>query len=422
MLRSYLLIAWKVLLRNKAHTAISLFGITFTLLALVVVAALVDHGLGPVGPEGRRDRILVAGGAVAHRDFRYGLALGPRLLDRFFRDLPGAQTTSILLEASRVGAYRDGARIDLALKRTDAGFWQILTFSFVEGGAYSVQDVAEARPAVVISEGTRKKLFDGAPALGRWLELSGQRFQVVGVVRDISPLHANAWADLWAPLTTSRLGHHLLDLSPASDADASAIVLAAPGADSARMQQEAALRASRYDPPDARHGRAQVSLKTSFARLIDGLDRGLFGRGSPVGHLAQLSRLTLAALGMSLLFMLLPAVNLINLNVSRILERAPEIGVRKAFGASSRTLVGQFVVENVVLTTLGGGLALLLSTVVLGRVRATGLLGDGALAVSYRVFLVGLGLALLFGLVSGVYPAWKMARLHPLSALRGAVR
>ena len=53
-----------------------------------------------------------------------------------------------------------------------------------------------------------------------------------------------------------------------------------------------------------------------------------------------------------LLFMLLPALHLINLNVSRIMERASEIGVRKTFGASSRSLVGQFVVENVLLTLM----------------------------------------------------------------------
>ena len=76
-----------------------------------------------------------------------------------------------------------------------------------------------------------------------------------------------------------------------------------------------------------------------------------------------------------MMFMLLPAVNLINLNVSRILERASEIGVRKSFGASSRTLVGQFVVENIVLTTVGGALALLLATFILAWVSATGLLG-----------------------------------------------
>ena len=51
-----------------------------------------------------------------------------------------------------------------------------------------------------------------------------------------------------------------------------------------------------------------------------------------------------------MLFMLLPTINLVNLNLSRILDRASEIGVRKAFGASSRTLVGQFLIENLVLT------------------------------------------------------------------------
>ena len=56
--------------------------------------------------------------------------------------------------------------------------------------------------------------------------------------------------------------------------------------------------------------------------------------------------------------MLLPTVNLVNLNVSRMMERASEIGVRKAFGASSRTLVGQFVVENVALSLIGGAVGL----------------------------------------------------------------
>ena len=51
---------------------------------------------------------------------------------------------------------------------------------------------------------------------------------------------------------------------------------------------------------------------------------------------------------------LIPTVNLVNINISRIMERASEIGVRKAFGAPARTLVGQFLVENVLLTLVGG--------------------------------------------------------------------
>jgi putative ABC transport system permease protein len=88
--------------------------------------------------------------------------------------------------------------------------------------------------------------------------------------------------------------------------------------------------------------------------------------------LASLFRFWLLAGTLTLLFMLLPTVNLVNLSVSRILERASEIGVRKAFGASSRTLVGQFVVENVTLTLVGGLLGLALSQMALSLLNRTG--------------------------------------------------
>jgi len=122
------------------------------------------------------------------------------------------------------------------------------------------------------------------------------------------------------------------------------------------------------------------------------------------------------------LFMLLPAVNLININVSRIMERAGEIGVRKAFGASSWTLVGQFVVENVLLTLIGGVIALAASSLVLQALTDSGLIPYAQFHFNPRIFLYGLSLAVFFGLFSGVYPAWKMSRLHPVQALKGGVR
>jgi putative ABC transport system permease protein len=112
----------------------------------------------------------------------------------------------------------------------------------------------------------------------------------------------------------------------------------------------------------------------------------------------------------------------VNLQVSRILERASEIGVRKAFGASSRTLVGQFVVENVALSLVGGALGFVLSRLVLDALSASGVLAYARFTVNSRVFLYGLGFALFFGVLSGVYPAWRMSRLHPVEALRGSTR
>jgi putative ABC transport system permease protein len=101
------------------------------------------------------------------------------------------------------------------------------------------------------------------------------------------------------------------------------------------------------------------------------------------------------------------------------MERASEIGVRKAFGASSWTLVGQFVVENVLLTLIGGVSGFVLAYLVLQMLTNSGLIQYAEFHLNYRIFFYGLGLAIFFGVFSGVYPAWKMSRLHPVAALRG---
>jgi len=120
-----------------------------------------------------------------------------------------------------------------------------------------------------------------------------------------------------------------------------------------------------------------------------------------------------------ILFMLLPTVNLVNINISRIMERSSEIGVRKAFGASSITLVGQFIVENVIITLLGGIISLVLAAIVLQIINNSGMIPHLHLEISFRVFTVSIVLCLFFGLLSGVYPAYRMSRLHPVDALRG---
>jgi putative ABC transport system permease protein len=117
--------------------------------------------------------------------------------------------------------------------------------------------------------------------------------------------------------------------------------------------------------------------------------------------------------------MLLPAINLVNINVSRIIERSSEIGVRKAFGASTRTLLGQFVVENVFLTLLAGALSFAGAWIVLSIINDSGILPFGHLEMNLTVFVACLGLSLFFGVFSGVVPAYRMSRLHPVEALRG---
>ena len=414
MLRNYVKVAFKVFLRRKFFTFVSLFGISFTLVVLMVAVALLDHTFGPQVPEVHHDRTV----GVFHAQMRgphmnWSSEPGYKLLDRQLRGLPGAEAVALYSSYQTVYSYPAGQKIKSSLRRTDAEYWRILQFPFLEGGPFSRDDVEQARFVAVINAATRERLFGGRPALGRELEADGQRFRVVGVVEDVPILRVISFSDIWVPLTTAKTDTYKDQVMGGFYG----IVLARDSAAIPAMKSEFRSRVQRVELPDPKtYERLMAPLESPFETMA----RVLTSR--PDDEESHPERLWALFVGSALLFMLLPTINLVNLNLSRILERASEIGVRKAFGASSRTLVGQFVVENVVLTLLGGLVGLLLSVLVLDALSASGLIQYAHLRLNVRVFLYGLALALFFGVFSGVYPAWRMSRLHPVEALRGASR
>jgi putative ABC transport system permease protein len=412
MLRSYLKLAWKVLLRRKFFTFASLFGVAFTLLVLTVAAALLDHVFAPHAPETRMSRTLGLYGLAetGPQSTRTNFAGWP-FIKKYMQDLPGAEKVAILQLQHEVDSYPDiqhGQKVSSYLKRTDGAFWQVLDFEFVEGQPYTEDDERQARRVAVINETTRQRFFGDTQAVGRNIEVDGQRFRVVGVVKDVPFLRVVPFADVWVPISTVRSDGYKREYV----ADFFALVLADPARlDDVRREFAARIAAAR--PPDAH----------TFTRFYGGLEtlfefasRMLF---SPRFEEAHTGTLRGVLAGLALLFMLLPAINLVNLNLSRILERSGEIGVRKAFGASSWTLVGQFVVESLVLALLGGALGFVLSGIVLALLNRSGVIPYAQLTLNLRVFLWGVAFSAVFGLLSGVYPAWRMSRLHPVEALRG---
>jgi putative ABC transport system permease protein len=122
---------------------------------------------------------------------------------------------------------------------------------------------------------------------------------------------------------------------------------------------------------------------------------------------------------LGVMFMILPAVNLANLAISRTLERAAEIGVRKAFGASGRQLIGQLLFENLILTLIGGAISVPLSGLVLAILNRSGIVEYADFGINGRVLLWGLLASVVFSVLSGLYPAWRLSRLTPAEAMRG---
>jgi|CXWL01.1.fsa_nt_gi putative ABC transport system permease protein len=425
MLRSYLVLAWKVLSRRRMFTAISLFGIAFTLTVLIVASAMLDHSFSTRPPETRLGRTL----GIYYMELRgehmvHTSPPGYALLDRYMRDLPGVELTSLFSTPQTVSSYLGGQRVRSYLKRTDGAFWQILDFDFLEGGPFTAQDEAQGNPVAVINVSTRARFFGaGATAVGQEFTVDDQRFRVVGVVPDVPVLRQVPFADVWVPLSTSKSSAYKNDLEGAGFL---AIFLAKSRADFPTIKAAVQERLARVQLPSDHFTVARSGADTLFeaaARSTLGDHQGTTASSAEITDPGQSEARTGALfaliLGLGLLFMLLPALNLANINLSRILERTSEIGVRKAFGASSRALVGQFLVENVVLTMVGGLIGLLGGAIGLVIVNRSGLIPYADFSLNWRVFLYGLVAALVFGLLSGVYPAWRMSRLDPVQALRG---
>lgn len=418
LLRHYLVLSVKVLRRRKFFTFISIFGISFTLLVLMVVVAMLDHNLAPGVPETRQDRMLVSVDASFYsEDGGICCGGGLPLYDTFARGLAGAERLSIFSSERMIDSYVEGRKIQSARKHTDADFWQILDFVFIEGRPYSAAEVAGAAPVAVISRQTRERFFGDQPAAGRTIEADAQRYRVVGVVENVSSLRRVPYADIWAPYTTIKNPAYKSGLFGGFNA----VVLASTPEARAAISEEFNARLAQIDAAEFDSRLRGYTVVAPFETKVQA-----WARNTPFANGRDPSPQTGRAVGFVIvtfaLFILLPTVNLVNINISRILERASEIGVRKAFGASSLTLVGQFVTENVVLTMVGGLIGFALSALVLSAITRSGWIAHAQFGINLRVFLYALALAALFGIISGVYPAWRLSRLQPVDALRGGAQ
>jgi putative ABC transport system permease protein len=337
--------------------------------------------------------------------------VGYGFLDKYVRTLPNVETVSIYSEPNLVNSFKSGEKIQSYLKRTDGEYWQILQFDFLEGGPFNAEDDKNINFVAVINDATRKRFFGNDAAVGKTIEADGQRFRIVGVVKNVPIMRQIPFADIWVPISTTKDITYRKQMM----GEFSALILAHSAKDFPAIKAEFQSRLPNIEFPDPKAFNHMVGFAETY---VENIARALSGQEAE-GHSI---RLVGAIIAIMILFMLLPTVNLVNINMSRILERASEIGVRKAFGASSFTLVGQFVTENVLITLAGGVIGLAGSMLVLRAISASGLIPYAEFHLNYRIFLYGLAIAIFFGLFSGVYPAWRMSRLNPVQALKGGAR
>lgn len=410
MFRNYLLTAWNVFMRRKLFTAINLVCIVLTLVVLMVITALLEAAFYPTGVEGKSDRMLQVFSIVTHGPHSTSTTpIGYKIAEKYLKPMKSVERVAVTSLPRTVSAYQGAAVSELLMRRTDADYWKVLDFTVLAGRVLSEDDVAQGRFVAVINATTARRLFPGSAAVGRKVSIAGQVFDICGVVDDA--IQVNAFADIWAPITTFASTDYRRQIT----GDFTAILLARSAADLPQIQREVAQIAKSVEFDDPKLVNRAVFWGDSKLDLF--ARNTIFNQEDEDSGASRLLALIGAAM---LLFMLLPALNLVNLNTGRILERSAEIGVRKAFGATSAQLVVQLVIENVLLCLAGGLISLACTEAVLWWLQSAALIPYLKIHLNVAVFCYGLLITLVFGVLSGVIPAWKMARLDPVHALKGA--
>lgn len=417
MLKNYLKIALKVMKRRKFFTFVSLFGISITLMVLMVVVSFFDHLISPNVPETKRDRCLYLMGVKMTNTEQQGYSQNPAgffLIDNFVKTLKTPEKVSLFKLFETVNTFSNNRKIDLDFRYTDAEYWEILDFDFVEGRAYTEQELKNHEYVVVISQSARDNYFGrDVSAIGKTILTNGVNYRVIGVVKDVPITNLHAHGDMFAPYSIAPIDY---TASRRINGSFFAIVLAKDKSDFESIQEEFQAGVAKINLKDYHN---YDLLETYLDTFLGSFTRTLFTGDEPDSE--DHAHLFYVVVGSFMfLFMLLPAVNLINLNITRIMERASEIGVRKAFGASNNHLIGQFLIENIVVTIIGGVLGMILTFIALAMLNSSQLIPHVELHFNTNVFLLGIGISLFFGVISGVYPAFRMSKLQAAAALKGS--
>ena len=391
------MLSFKMALRsissNKMRAALTMLGIIIGVMALVVLVSLVNGATSSVtdAVSGLGTSMLT----VSISDDK-GLPLDLDTVNGYMEE-DGIGLVAPYISSS-VTASGDEASGDVTVYGTTPAFYDVQGMQLAMGRFLKTSDVENHTYVCVINETAATELIGYVDCVDQAISLNGVEYTIVGVLSDnedsLTSMMSSGSLAVYLPYTS------LLRLSNSLTSEVTSFYVSAP--ENGTMETvEAAMTnilMERFEDDDEAFSISSQSVLEDTMSSIT-------------------SVLTILLGGIAAISLVVGGIGIMNIMLVTVTERTREIGIRKAIGASRGTILSQFLMEAVVLCMLGCALGIFLSWAILQTVTTVVSSLDMTFSLDGGVVLIAVEFCFIIGVVFGLYPANKAAKMKPIDAL-----
>lgn len=413
MIRNYLKIAWRNIIKNKAHTFINIAGLSVGLACSLLILLWVQNELEIDAYHKNSKRLF----SVFERQYYDNKVFGqygtPGLLpDELKKQIPEIEAVTGIAYGGD-NTFKVGDKV-LKMSGTSAGedCFKMFSIPLIHG---DVKTALSSPLSLAISRKMAEAFFGSAQtAVGKTIRYENRKdFTVTAVFEDMpktssqrydflinwtSFLADNSWAAQWG------------NNGPAT------IIMLRSDADPAKVEKKLT---HFLDNLNKDQKKGTFTLELGMQPFADGYLHGNFENGKITGGRIEYVHLFSIV---AVFILLIACINFMNLSTARSVKRAREIGVRKVVGAVRSVLVKQFIGESMLITLLAVIVSLLLLVLLLPVFNQ---ITQKEIDLPFRQFdfwLKLVGLTLVTGFISGSYPALFLSSFNPVNVLKGTIK